>query len=215
YVVTTPNQNFVPLPPIGFCSVRLRTNLRYGLEDHCQWPQFLAPKYAHLPTIPKRPTNNQDPLAILWWDLSTHDFVPSRTGIVTGLGSLVGTKLELLRVRQDSLLAAVSTYTLLSPKPSDFATESAYVLQNRITNAFICLSSLKTSYTEMVFNITEFQCHCLHLEGFLCYSTTYQHRLDSVYRNSHEVDDLVGAFTMDAESAQCLFHAGIPVWYVE
>ncbi|KAF9044103.1 hypothetical protein BJ165DRAFT_1528670 [Panaeolus papilionaceus] len=215
YVVTTPNQNFVPLPPIGFCHVRLRANLCYGLEDHCQWPQFLAPKYAHLPTIPKRPTSDQDPLAILWWDPSMHNFVPSLTGIVTGLGSLVGTKLELLRVRQDSLIAAISTYTTSSLKPSDFATESAYMLQNRITNAFIRLSSLKTLFTEMVFNITEFQRHCLHLEGFLHYSTTYHPRLDSVYRNSQEVNNLVGAFTMDAESAQRLFHAGVPVWYVE
>ncbi|KAF9031289.1 hypothetical protein BJ165DRAFT_1535440 [Panaeolus papilionaceus] len=175
YVITTPNQDFIPLPPIGFRHVRLRANLRYGLEDHCQWPQFLAPKYAHLPTIPRRPISDENPLAILWWDPSMRDFVPSLTGIVTGLGSLAPAKLNLLRAMQDSILSAVSAYSTSTPKPSEFSIESVHVLQNRVTNAFVRLSSLKSSLAEMMFNVTEFQRHCLHLEGFLRYSTTYRH----------------------------------------
>ncbi|PPR00730.1 hypothetical protein CVT24_000954 [Panaeolus cyanescens] len=215
YVISSPNQDYVPLPPIGRRELRLRANLRYGLEDHCQWPQFVVPKFKHLVTLPRKPTNAASPLHIIWWDPNPSDFVSTTSGVATGLGTLASGKLQLLSAAMTTLLESVSQFTNTSPTPSDNAMESFCILQNQLKFAMNTLKCSKQSFTQTVFSVTEFQRCFLHLHGFLSFMKTYRLRFDGAFPTPRDADNVMGGFTNNPATAQVLFQAGIPVWYIE
>ncbi|PPQ76783.1 hypothetical protein CVT24_011339 [Panaeolus cyanescens] len=215
YVISSPNQKHVPLPPIGRRKVGLKANFRYGLEDHCQWPQFVVPKYKHLPTIPRKTTDPTDPLHIIWWDPRPADFIPSSTGIISGLGTISQSRLQQLETAMGILSKSVTEFTTSTPTPSDKALESFSELQKQMEYAMRSLQNLKRSFRETSFNVTEFQRRFLDLHGFLSFMKTFRHRSGGALATSYSADNVMGGFTHNAEMAQAMFNARVPVWYVE
>lgn len=80
YIVTSPNMNFIPEPPLGRVVVRVKTDGKFGKEDPLNWPQLFAddPHLVFLSCIPRKscPTR-QSPT---WTTPADDDYVEYRTG---------------------------------------------------------------------------------------------------------------------------------------
>ncbi|KAF9034606.1 hypothetical protein BJ165DRAFT_1534043 [Panaeolus papilionaceus] len=211
---TSPNQHHIPLPILHEDDVRLRANLHYGTADHTLWPQFVTPNTSHFATMPRKPVNPNHTLAVIWWDPPPADFLPSYGGIISGIGTIHPHRLAALRSVESEMQQRVDLYLESFPKPSSNATEQINLRRYHLENSWIRLASLKVSYVETVFTITEFQRYCLEIIGFIDFMQKYRPRLDGLHRGSNVTDEVMGAFTWDSRAAQELFNAGVPVWFL-
>ncbi|PPQ76448.1 hypothetical protein CVT24_013411 [Panaeolus cyanescens] len=219
YLITTPNQDHVPVPPVGFRELRLRSDLRFGIEDHTIWPQFHAHAYPYLFAISSRPVDANDTMALLWWNPTMADFQTTRLGMVEGVGHLADDKLKSMENLINILSQNVKDFLETEKGPKSPSAKTVDVIQSfrgQLLDTFQRLSSLKMAFKEMVFNITEFQRLYLSLSAILRYCSIYQPRLNSHDDYSATVSSgIIGAFTTSAEVAQHLFRAGVPVWFVQ
>ena len=78
--------NFVLEPLLGLRAVRLRSDCRYGDDDPVLWPQLYNKTACHYGAIPRKPEDQNDPMRVLWQNLSDQDFVPVVSGLLDGLG---------------------------------------------------------------------------------------------------------------------------------
>ncbi|KAF9033914.1 hypothetical protein BJ165DRAFT_1534467 [Panaeolus papilionaceus] len=216
YIITTPNQDHIPVPPIGERDLRLRSDLRYGLEDHTQWPQFHVMDYPYLFAILKKPHDDNDPLNTLWWTPTECDLESEATTAFSGLVNLSQKRVEQLQ-RMQSALADSVTAILSSDNPSQKTTEVLTSFRFQMCNTVERLAALAMPFNEIMFNVTEFQRIYLSLDAMLRYRSVYQPRLNNPnYPPPPRPDNhIIGAFTMNGSVAQHLYRAGVPVWFIQ
>lgn len=216
YICTTPNQCYIPYPPtIGAHSPRIRADFRYGIHDHTLFPQPYVQFYSHLGAIPRKPRDDNESLAIMWWDPRPEDFVASNGGILFGTGSLAKPKFALLESMNRELQARVAKYReSTDPVPPRHALDLIATCATALSDALIRLGTLKTSYTQMRFTVTELQRYYLELVGLLDYMQVYQPRMRGLLPAASTVDDRVGVFTVNEAIVQEFQRAGLPVWFV-
>ncbi|KAF9037972.1 hypothetical protein BJ165DRAFT_1407915 [Panaeolus papilionaceus] len=216
YVITTPNRDYVPVPPVGVRQLRLRSNLRYGLEDHTQWPQFHVMDYPHLFAILSKPHDINNVLSILWWTPTQSDFESDATSAFSGMGHLPRKRVEqfqsLKAMLEDSVADLLSSENL-SQKTTQVLTSFKFQMYNAVER----LAALAMPFDEVVFNVTEFQRVYLSLEAMLRYRRVYQPRLNNPDHLPPPCPDnnIIGAFTMNGSVAQHLYRVGVPVWFVQ
>jgi hypothetical protein len=208
--VTTPNQDRIFLPPIQKREVFLRADFRYGPDDPTLWPQPWIQVYCHLPAIPRRPEDPNDPLALMWWDPTRDDFETYDAGLVDGLGELARDKFLLLQAMMMSLESRIDSYQEIPPKTNVLLASLVKAMQDACQR----LGSLKTTFSEMRFGLTEFQRYYLEIHGFLDYMEIYRPRMDGKKPPAETVASCVGAFTFVPRVAQDFHTAGIPVWLI-
>ncbi|KAF9034759.1 hypothetical protein BJ165DRAFT_1533811 [Panaeolus papilionaceus] len=180
-ICTTPNQDIVPCPPYTTVhSLRIRADLRYSIHDHTLFLQPYVAYYSHLGAIPRKPTNEDHPLSIIWWNLTPNDFIALTGGILLGTGSL-----------------ATNTLNAFQTMEQQHALDLIATIATTLSNALICLSSLQTTYTQMRFTITEFQHYYLELVRLLDYMEIYQPRMRGQVPAASSVDDCIGVFTLN------------------
>ncbi|KAF9035300.1 hypothetical protein BJ165DRAFT_1533790 [Panaeolus papilionaceus] len=216
YIITTPNQDHIPVPPIGERELRLRSDLRYGLEDHTQWPQFHVMEYPHLFAILKKPCDGNNLLNTLWWTPTEHNFETEATGALSGLGNLSQRRVEQLQRLKATLVDDV-THLLSSTDSSEKTTEVLTSFRFQMCNTVDRLAALTMPFNEMMFNVTEFQRIYLSLDAMLRYRRVYQPRLNNPDHPPPPRPDshIIGAFTMNGSVVQHLYRAGVPVWFVQ
>ncbi|KAF9035802.1 hypothetical protein BJ165DRAFT_1533291 [Panaeolus papilionaceus] len=216
HICTTPNQDFIPYPPYTTIhSLRIRADLRYGIHDHTLFPQPYIAYYSHLGAIPRKPTDLNHPLSIMWWDPTPTDFVVSTGGILLGTGSLATNTVSMLRSMEQQLQTRVVMYCENTDRPPPkHALDLIATIATALSNALIRLSSLKTTFTQMRFTVTEFQRYYLELVGLLDYMEIYQPRMRGWLPAASTVDDRVGIFTLNEAVVQDFYRAGLPVWYL-
>jgi len=97
------------------------------------------------------------------------------------------------------------------PHPSN-----AYLLSivKAMQDAFICLSSLKTTFTKMRFGLTEFQHYFLEVCDCLDYLLLYKPQMDSQNPAATTVVNCIGVFTNITLIVQDFHTAGLPVWFL-
>ncbi|TFK57775.1 hypothetical protein BDN72DRAFT_907525 [Pluteus cervinus] len=76
FFVTTPNMPIIYMPPLRrrTRSIRIRSDFRYAQDDPVLWPQLYTADYCHLGAIPQQPEHKEDPLNLLWTNLTAEDF---------------------------------------------------------------------------------------------------------------------------------------------
>ncbi|KAF9034146.1 hypothetical protein BJ165DRAFT_1534345 [Panaeolus papilionaceus] len=216
YLITTPNQDHVPVPPVGERQLRLRSDLRYGLEDHTQWPQFHVMDYPHLFAILSKPHDDNNALSILWWTPTQSDFESEATSTLSGMGHLSQKRVEQFQ-HLKGMLEDLVTDSLSSGNISQKTTDVLTLFQFQMYNAVERLKALAMPFDEVVFNVTEFQRIYLSLDAMLRYWHVYQPRLNNPdHLPPARLDNnIIGAFTMNASVAQYLYRVGVPVWFVQ
>ena len=98
----------------------------------------------------------------------------------------------------------------------DSCPPNAYLLSivKSMQDAFVRLSSLKTTFTEMRFGLTEFQRYFLEVRGCLDYLLLYKPRMDGQKPAATTVANCIGVFTNIACIVQDFHTAGLPVWFL-
>ncbi|KAF6743018.1 hypothetical protein DFP72DRAFT_829181, partial [Ephemerocybe angulata] len=54
WVISSPNINWIPRPPSGFCEVHAFADGHYGYDDRALFPQFYASGFEYYSCIPRR-----------------------------------------------------------------------------------------------------------------------------------------------------------------
>ncbi len=193
--------------------VHLRADFRYGPDDPTLWPQPWVGEYPHLGAIPRKPDDPLDPLSIMWWDPTSNDFESFGAGIIDGLGELSKSKISSLEAVMRDLENRIEDYkqtcTNLNP-PNTYLTSIVKAMQD----AFVRLRSLKTTFTEMRFGLTEFQRYFLEVGGCLDYIVLYKPQMDGQKPAATTVANCIGVFTNIAHIVQDFHSAGLPVWFL-
>jgi hypothetical protein len=190
--------------------VYLRGDVRYGPDNPTLWPQPWIHPYCHLGAIPRKPDDINDSLSIIWWNPTHDDFKSFDGSLVDGLGELSRTKFLLFRAMMMSLENRVEDYKKTSPKANNLLSSLVKAMQD----ACLRLGSLKTTYSEMRFGVTEFQHYYLEVRGCLDYLEIYKPRMDGLKPPAETVLNCVRAFTNIARVVQDFHMAGLPIWFL-
>lgn len=188
--------------------VFLRDDFRYGPDDHTLWPQPWVSVWSHLGAIPRKPEDSNDPLSIMWWDPTRDDFKTFEGSLVDGLGELSRPKFLSFRAIMTSLENRFEDYMKSSQRHNDLLLSIMKATQD------LCLrlGSLKTTYTEMRFGVTEFQRYYLETLGCLDFLEIYKPRMDGKSPPAETVANCVGVVTHVTRVVQDFHTAGLPVW---
>ncbi|KAJ7019173.1 hypothetical protein C8F04DRAFT_1039596 [Mycena alexandri] len=210
YFITS-NADYIPaLPSIETPHrVYLRTDMRYGTDDPTLWPQQWAPEYCHLPFIWKKGAHRE--LDVMWWNASREDFVVG-SAVTRGLGRLKCNRFSKLLLPANQLVERCKELKRTSP--------ALYLplfdqLMQQIVMWLEQLESLPTTFPKMVFAITSLQRAILELDALHRYMTVYKARIDNFLTPAPTtIAPCIGAFTSTVSSAQQLYAARIPFWFV-
>jgi len=178
--------------------VHLRADFRYGPDDHTLWPQPWVLEYPHLGAIPRKPDDCNDPLSIMWWDPTRKEFDSFDGGLVDGMGELLKAKFIEFETMMKNLEDRIEEYKKTATKPNTFLLLMVKAMQD----ACVRLGSLKTTFSEMKFGVTEFQRYYLEVYGLLDYLELYVPRMDGQKTAATTVAHCVGAFTSIARTVQ-------------
>lgn len=165
-------------------------------------------EYPHLASIPRKPANSDDPLAIMWWDPTQSDFVRSPNSLVKDLGQLSPSRFDTFHAMKVQLLARVQEYQKAAERPNAMVLNLAKAMQH----ACVRLGFLSTSYREMRFGVAEFQRYYLEVVGALDYLEIYKPRMDGNAPHAVKTANCIGAFATTPRVVQDFFDAGLPVF---
>ena len=210
WLITTPNQDIIWQPPWGKREVRLRSDVRYATDDPTLWPQPYIAEYPYLGAIPRKPDDDRDPLSIMWWNPTEHDFIRSHNALVDGLGQLSRARYEKLDILKKQLLERIDQYKTTDPKPNRYLLSMSKAMHH----SCIRLGFLSTTFLEMKFGVTEFQRYYLETLGFLDYLGVYIPRIDGVATRPSTADNRIGVFTSTPQVVQEFYDAGLPIWFI-
>jgi hypothetical protein len=216
YFVTTPNQTFIPEPPVGDRKVFMRADSLYADDDPIRWPQPYNAFSCHHGAIP-RPKSLSAHL-IIWWEPGRQDFIllESPTSPIRGLGKLSDSKLGELKSSVSILLSRVQAF--MSNRSKSRVPPTLGPMVKMIEHGLVRLGSVWTNFRQMAFGVRDVQRCWLDLMAMLDYMEVYKPRMDSaslaVGSPPAEVANTVGVFTNDIRVAQDFFHAGLPFWLI-
>jgi hypothetical protein len=109
-----------------------------------------------------------------------------------------------------NLESRIEDYQKTSPKSNDLLV----LLVKAMQDACVRLGSLKTTFSEMRFGVTEFQHYYLEVRGLLDYLELYKPRMDGKKPAAETVANCVGAVTNIARVVQDFHTAGLPIWFL-
>ncbi|KAJ6467228.1 hypothetical protein DFH09DRAFT_1059509 [Mycena vulgaris] len=216
YFITT-NTAYVPaMPPTEFHDVYMRDNMRFGIDDPTLHPQKYSPTFSHFAAIPRRETRPD--IAVMWYDPTPQDFVKG-SAITRNLGRISPRLLNRLLPPINKIMESYHSY-----RKSIAPTTTISPLFTQVTESMLLaverLQGIPSIYPVMQFEVASVQRAYLELEALLHYFTIHDprmHDLPPLGPPLTDVDSLtgcLGAFVTDALSAQRLFRAGLPFWFL-
>ena len=214
YFVTTPNQTFIPEPPLGGRKVMMRADSLYADDDPILWPQPYDTFNCHHGAIPSRGSLSNH--LIMWWEPAREHFIPLKdpASPIRGLGKLSDSKLGELQSSVAVLLSRVQIF--LSNQSKSRPPPPLGPMVKMIEHGLVRLGSIWTNFRQMEFGVRDVQRCWLDVRAMLDYMEVYKPRMDSarlaVGSPPVEVADTVGVFTSDVRVAQDFFYAGLPFW---
>lgn len=203
WVITSPNMDFVPSPPVGRIKVVLRSDCRYGLVDPIQHPQVYSEGWEYLCMI-SRPDARREQNDALSFTPSRYDFVLHEGSIIKCLGLL----------REDVLRPLSAVVKDVHRAIADSTTRHPHLawLDLAMTDACDRLRSFPCTFRDVVMQVRETQRYCLMARAFLDFRRL---EIPAAGTRPRPVNPrLMGAFTTNPALVQRLFSAGVPVWYV-
>jgi hypothetical protein len=210
--VTSPNQEIIWEAPQE--AVYLRSDCRYGPHDPTLLPQPYMSDYPYLGAIPSKPMDEYDRLSIMWWHPIRGDFISLSGGVVDGIGKLSRARYERLLTMRKQLEERIHSYLANVKRHSSFH-DILVLLERDMLNASSRIGLLQMTFTQMVFDVTEFQRCYLESCGLLDYLMVYLPRMEGKLEAATDVAKCVGAITSRPQVVQEFFTAGLPVWFIQ
>jgi hypothetical protein len=138
------------------------------------------------------------------------DLQPLENDFMEGLGQLSTLNLWRLEEKLNEIKDKIMEYhkTTSSPNPL------LLLLAKSMKHGFSCLRSLKSTFGQMRFSVTEFQHYYLEIYAILGYLQIYKPCMDGAQPAATTVANCIGAFTNIPRVAQDFKTAGLPVWLI-
>jgi len=125
-----------------------------------------------------------------------------------GIGQLLRARFSRFEEMKGELDNRIATYRIENPNSNEILP----LLERDLLNVFIRLGSLRMTFAQMAFSITEFQRCYLKILGMLDYLEIYRSRKYGLTKAS-TVANCIGVITNKPGLVQDFFNAGIPVWF--
>ncbi|KAF8054923.1 hypothetical protein FPV67DRAFT_1437660 [Lyophyllum atratum] len=213
-IVLSPNVRYTFEPPLGTSrEMKLRKNFRYGMEDPLCGPQPYIVPACHLAAIPRRPTNPDDPLNIMWKIPTTTDFVIEPSNMLRGVGFLTDDFAHSLGHHADQMIERVTKYRTdpnFQTKIPIIATMS-HMQQDMIDRIY----EMPMSFRQVQFCVSLLQRCYLELVGYMDYLYVFHPRMTGQHPSATGVARTVGAYVQDHAVIPEFVRAGLPVWIVK
>ncbi|KZS89176.1 hypothetical protein SISNIDRAFT_469463 [Sistotremastrum niveocremeum HHB9708] len=221
--ISTPNQCFVPEPPLGTRRVYLRADARFGLEDFTLYPQIYSVSHPHLIAIPTRAHAPQTPeFQFLWENMNQvwfdfDDTAPPLSSLSLGKGRLSeNTRLQ-TRLHVDFHIRRMSESIKdwhrdeLKKNCVSYGNQLKATLNNLMEHLEFKVQTWKLTLQ----TFTNLQRTALEICGLITYMTDILPRLnDGVDYSTESPLPILGAFTTRDVLLQRFFRAGVPVWFI-
>lgn len=193
--------------------VQARADGRYGEVDIFQWPQLFCPEYPWSVAITRNiawPSCSAMPWA--WYDPTYKDFerLPGSTLVV---GFLKKDKREGLRNLNNELKKRFAQYKRGNrlERPGD----QGLKLMQHVRSALNHIDRFPLSWRDIVACVAEYQRGVLECLAYFDYYEIIVPRCDKPVFPFPEVNQFwMGAFTDNHHTAEMLYRAGVPVWYL-
>ena len=211
WYISSPNCEYIPLPPGPRCNVYPRLDGRFGADDHTQWPQPFSEKFPHLSCIPKKTEGHQH--SVIWQDPIKGDFKRLRhNGENIDLGKWSEWWLQSLSTSSKWLLDEVARRQT-SSKALDSHSEIA-PLSIHLGRALSRLRAVSMTYRGAIISLRLVQRLWLELHGLMEYVDRYLPFMEGRAPPTEQLADVIGCFVHTAHVAERLFAAGIPYWAI-
>ena len=207
WFITSPNCDYIPLPPMNRCNVYIRYDGRFGADDHTQWPQPFLPQYPYLCCIPKKKEGHE----VMWQDPVRADFIQVESD-VPGFGKWSHWWLQALHKSSKWLLEE-----LTRRRTNNKALESHRGVAPLSTNLERALSRLRAvpaSHRGAMIGLRLVQRLWLELHALMEYVDRYLPSMEGRAPPATQVADVIGCFVHKAYIAEQLLAAGIPYWFI-
>ena len=209
-IFMSPNINFVPQSVLSRIEVKIHADSCFGIEDPIQWLQLLSFKYSHMSCIQRQPTSLWDWQKLIWSIPGPQDFIPVHETIVSSLGSLRSSFLQLLG--------------RLVRKMSEKVREYQRRKVEEVNYLNFCETSMRISYSYLEFSATfhnllvqviNVQWYWLECDAWIHWNERILLTVLKPPSTPTPVDEsLMGVFTFDLTAASKLFSDRIPVWLI-
>ena len=205
--------DFVPQPLLGVIRVTLMSDARYGLADPVQHPQLLSQGFEFLSAIYRRAPEDH-PYAPMWTiPVESENFENIEGSAIKSLGLLSKSFVDPISALVDETSAQIRARI-----PGNVGTpvHSLYWFEQTMCQARDRLRTFASTFRDAVFQCAQLQRFWLLCQAFMLYETLIgpsppSHQ-NTVRRRTHR--NLMGGFTTSPDTAQRLFQAGIPVWFL-
>lgn len=158
--------------------------------------------------------DEKDDISMMWWNPTPGDFISSNGGVVDGIGKLRRARLDFLLDMRKQLEERIRSYCANHDQCSSFY-DVLLLLERDMHNSSSRIGSLNMTFTQMVFQVTEFQRCYLETRGLLDYLEVYLPRMNGRLEAATSVTKYVGAITSKPSVVQDFFTAGLPVWFIQ
>ncbi|KAF8328277.1 hypothetical protein F5887DRAFT_1083259 [Amanita rubescens] len=210
WYISSPNCDYIPLPPGTRCNVYARYDGRFGPDDHTQWPQPFLPKFPHLCCIPKKKEAPREH-SVMWQDPVRAEFIRIESN-VPGFGRWSEWWLEEFCKSCKWLLEELARRRA-NNKNLDSHPEVA-PLSTNLERALSRLRAVPMGYRGAMISLRLVQRLWLELYALIEYVDRYLPSMEGRAPRATQVADVIGCFVHTAYSAEQLFAAGIPYWFV-
>jgi hypothetical protein len=211
YIVLTRNAKYIPEPPIGIRNVIMRTDYRFGADDHMQWPQPYVARNCHFACIPYRSISDtvND---VLWRPPMDQDFLADK-GFLPTIGRYRPSLASDLEAAIAPTLERTKKF-LSSSSEHGSARELAGSIAMNIKHLLCRIHLLSASRHYVFLTVTSCQRLGLELIGLLDYMEVFCPRINGIAPAAKEPAKVIGAYTTELAVWENFTQAGIPVWMI-
>jgi hypothetical protein len=205
WMMTSPNANWLPLPPKPHRKLQLRADGMFGLDDPINWPQPCVRSYEYIACI-----RFKDHPSIEFWrrgfgkedvvELSNHP----------GYYKIGSYFTKILQSNHSDVHSLVHVF---------FNALSAMThghlrfLAGQFNDAYLLLLKSLEPLPSLTYHLAQVARFAIEIQAYMDYYTIYLPRLSN--HDNHEVDSsLMGCFTLTSDLTQEFYKMGIPVWTI-
>ena len=181
-----------------------------SVDDYLLWPQHYLKEYPYLAAILAKPTDPNNPLSCMLWDVTSDDFVPSSGNVTTGLGHLSQSKFQGFKKLQNELKIRVLEHKATKKHPHIAVT----AIDRSMCHVSEWLDNLPAMLNQIRYFVTAFQCYFLELCGVLDYLEIYEPCINGLLPSTTVTANTIGAFTSNACVVQDFFITGLPIFFI-
>ncbi|RDB20396.1 hypothetical protein Hypma_012500 [Hypsizygus marmoreus] len=212
-IISSPNAYWIPKLKAGPRKVYPRADGRFAMEDRSLWPQYYSYGFDYIICIPRKPSDPNDPLSILWWDPQDSELsLVEGNSVDIRLYELPANRLAQLQVWRDRLVEEANEYQRTHKRSPLLG-----LITTALRHTWLRMSLGAMTRRQVIQLVPEFQRLCLDTRAWLDYVQIYTPRLhasDEELANLPVCHHLMGAVTEEPAIVLQLCQMRIPVWQV-